>query len=51
MLIEMPSADMNAKVPISDTGIVAAGISVARQSCRKTKITMKTRITASKRVW
>ena len=37
---------MTAKVPISETGMVTAGISVARQSCRKTKSTRKTSVAA-----
>ena len=41
---------MKAKVPISDTGIVTAGIMVARQSSRKRKITMMTMMTASSSV-
>ena len=36
VLMENPNALMTAKVPTSDTGIVSVGISVARQSCRKT---------------
>ena len=41
---------MKAKVPISDTGMVIAGISVVRQSCRNRKITAMTKRTASDRV-
>jgi hypothetical protein len=36
-----------AKVPISETGIVTAGMMVARQSCRKRKMTMMTMMIAS----
>ncbi len=39
VLIENPSSLTNANVPISDTGMVTAGIKVLRQSSRKTKIT------------
>src|SRR5258707_14727894 len=46
-LMEKPKILMKAKVPISDTGIVTAGITVARQSSRKKKITMMTMSTAS----
>ncbi len=41
-LIENPKILMNANVPISDTGIVTAGMMVARQSSRKKKITTMT---------
>src|SRR6266481_488402 len=34
VLIENPSSLMKTNVPISETGIVTAGISVLRQSCR-----------------
>ena len=43
---EKPMPFMIAKVPISDTGIAATGTIVARQSCKKTKITMTTNTTA-----
>ena len=33
--------------PTSDTGIVTAGMTVARQSCRNRKITTMTMMTAS----
>ena len=36
VLIENPNTLMTAKVPTSDTGMVRVGISVVRQSCRKT---------------
>ena len=39
------------KAPISETGTVTSGISVARQFCRKTNTTRMTSSTASKRVW
>src|SRR5215469_13124191 len=41
-LIEKPNILMNANVPISETGIVTAGIMVARQSRRNRNITMMT---------
>jgi len=41
---------MNAKVPISETGIVTAGMIVARQSSRNRKITRITIPMASPRV-
>ena len=47
---EKPSKAITAKVPMSETGTSIIGISVARQSWRKTSTTMKTRINASKRV-
>src|SRR6202040_251982 len=49
-LIEKPNMFMNAKVPISDTGIVTAGMMVARQSSRNRKITTMTMRTASSNV-
>jgi hypothetical protein len=45
-----PSANSTAKVPISDTGTAASGISVARQLPRKTKTTSTTRTKAWKMV-
>ncbi len=42
VLIEKPSSLTRAKVPTSDTGMVIAGMSVVRQSCRKMKITRMT---------
>jgi hypothetical protein len=36
VLIDRPIAFRTAKVPTSETGIVTAGMSVVRQSCRKT---------------
>src|SRR5882762_7984398 len=49
-LIEKSNILMNANVPISETGIVTAGIIVARQSRRNRKITRITMITASIKV-
>src|SRR5215469_3320337 len=49
-LMEKPNILMNANVPISETGIVTAGIMVARQSSRKRKITTMTIKIASSRV-
>ena len=46
-LMEKPKILMNAKVPISETGMVIAGIMVARQSCRNRKMTMMTMTIAS----
>jgi predicted amidohydrolase YtcJ len=45
-----PSRDMAAKAPISVTGTVVAGTSVARQFCKNTTMTMRTRIPASNKV-
>ncbi len=50
MLTVKPSAAMAAKAPMMVTGTVVAGISIARQSCRKIRITIRTRIAASIRV-
>src|ERR1700744_5226202 len=41
-LTEKPNTLMNAKVPINETGIVIAGMIVARQSSRKRKMTAMT---------
>ena len=41
-LMEKPKSLMNANVPISETGMVMAGMMVARQSCRNRKMTMMT---------
>ena len=46
-LMEKPSSGKNMNAPISDTGTVSSGISVARQFCRKMNTTMMTRMTAS----
>ena len=45
-----PRAAMQAKAPMIVTGTVVAGTSMARQSCRKIMITIKTRMPASIRV-
>ncbi len=50
-LIENPKILMNANVPISETGIVTAGMMVARQSCRKRKMTIMTMAMASASVF
>src|SRR5512139_879842 len=50
LLSENPNAAITAKVPIKDTGTSIIGISVARQSWRKTSTTMNTRTKASNRV-
>ncbi len=42
VLIEKPSAFMSANVPISETGIVMAGISVVRHDCRNKNTTAMT---------
>ena len=42
-----PSAYMAAKAPMMVTGTVVAGISMARQSCRNTMMTISTRTPAS----
>src|SRR5438552_17959308 len=49
-LMENPNILMNAKVPINDTGIVTAGIMVARQSKRNRNMTIMTMTMASSRV-
>src|SRR5271169_4096557 len=49
-LMEKSKILMKAKVPIRDTGMVTAGIIVARQSSRKKKITTMTMTTASSSV-
>ena len=45
-----PSAAIAAKAPMMVTGTVVAGTSVARQSWRKTRMTISTRTPASMRV-
>ena len=45
-----PSAAMAAKAPMMVTGMVVAGTSMARQSCRKIRMTISTRTPASIRV-
>ena len=42
VLIENPSTFIKKNVPISETGIVSAGMSVVRQSCKNRKITSTT---------
>src|SRR5262249_8722372 len=42
-----PSAAMAANAPMMVTGTVVAGISIARQSCRNTRMTTSTRTAAS----
>src|SRR6476620_6792385 len=49
-LMENPKALMKAKVPINETGMVTAGMMVARQSSRNKKITRITIIMASSSV-
>ena len=51
VLIEKFSSLMKANAPTSDTGIVTAGISVLRQSCRKRNITSMTKMIASTSVF
>ena len=46
-----PSAAMAAKAPMMVTGTVVIGTSMARQSCRNTTITIRTRIAASNSVF
>ncbi len=46
-LMEKPKILMKAKVPMSETGMVTAGMMVARQSCRNRKMTMMTMMMAS----
>ena len=47
VLIEKPNSLTNANVPMSDTGIVIAGISVVRQFCRNRNMTSMTSAIAS----
>ena len=47
MLMENPSSGNSANVPITATGTVSSGISVARQFCRKMKTTRMTSPMAS----
>ncbi len=49
-LMEKPKILMKAKVPTRETGMVTAGMRVARQSCRKKKMTRMTMMMASMRV-
>ena len=48
--MEKPNILMKANVPISETGMVTAGMMVARQSSRNKKITMITMMIASSSV-
>ena len=43
MFTEKPMAAIAAKAPMIVTGTVVAGTSMARQSCRKTRMTISTR--------
>ena len=51
VLIEKSNTLMKAKVPISETGMVTAGMIVLRQFCRNRNITRMTRRMASPRVF
>ena len=51
VLIEKPKSLTNANVPMSDTGIVIAGMIVLRQFCRNRNITSTTRPMASASVF
>ena len=51
VLIEKPISFVNAKAPISETGMVIAGMIVLRHVCRKTKITSTTSPIASASVF
>ncbi len=51
VLIEKPNSLTKAKVPISDTGMVRAGMMVLRQFCRNRNITSTTSSNASPRVF
>ena len=51
VLIEKSNSLMNAKVPMSETGMVTAGITVLRQFWRNRNITMITRTMASPSVF
>ena len=48
--MEKSIAAIKAKVPISDTGMVNNGMSMALQFCRKIRITSNTRIKAIRSV-
>ena len=50
ILMLKPATAMKAKVPMSDTMIPRAGMSVARKSCTKRYTTMSTSTMASRRV-
>ena len=47
VLIEKPISFTKAKAPMSETGMVMAGMRVLRHDCRKTKMTSTTRMMAS----
>ena len=51
VLIEKPNSFTNANVPMSDTGIVSAGMIVLRQFCRNRNITSTTSTMASASVF
>ena len=51
VLIEKPNSLTNANVPMSETGIVIAGMSVLRQFCRNRNMTSTTRTIASPSVF
>ncbi len=51
VLMEKPKNLAKIKVPISETGMVIAGITVLRQPCRNRKITTITMMMASTRVF
>ena len=51
VLMEKPISFTNANVPMSETGIVIAGMSVLRQVCRNTKMTRTTSTIASASVF
>ena len=48
MLMEKPSPSITAKVPTSETGMAASGMTVARHVCRKMTTTMTTSAIASR---
>ena len=50
VFIENPISNITASVPISDTGIVRQGMSVARQFCRNRNITSTTSTVVSSNV-
>ena len=51
LLSEKPASFITANVPTSDTATSITGKSSDFQSCRNTRTTKATRITASRRVW
>ncbi len=51
VLMEKPSAEKAAKVPMREIGTTTIGISVARQLCRKRNTTMTTSTKATKSVF